>query len=86
MLHLMRRVGETVNIGDDIIVTILSIKGNQIQLGFNAPKSVPIHREEVYFKIQKEKVQKRNQEQLSNEMEMISGNFLNHQGTNHIKH
>ena len=51
MLILTRRVGETLMIGDDITVTILSVKGNQIRVGVNAPRDLPVHREEVYERI-----------------------------------
>lgn len=54
MLILTRRVGETLVIGDEITVTVLSIKGNQIRVGINAPKTVSIHREEIYQRIQTE--------------------------------
>jgi carbon storage regulator len=54
MLILTRRVGETVVIGDDITVTVLGVKGNQVRLGVNAPKDVAVHREEVYERIQAE--------------------------------
>ncbi len=55
MLILTRRVGETVIIGDDVKVTVLGIKGNQVRIGVDAPKDVAVHREEIYDKIQREK-------------------------------
>ena len=55
MLILTRRVGETLNIGDNVQVTVLGVKGNQVRIGVNAPKDVPVHREEIYQRIQKEK-------------------------------
>jgi carbon storage regulator len=51
MLIVTRRVGETVMIGDNVTVTILGVKGNQIRVGVNAPKEVAVHREEVYNEI-----------------------------------
>ena len=57
MLILSRRSGETLMIGDDIEVTILSVKGNQVRIGINAPKDVPVHREEIYDKIREEQTQ-----------------------------
>lgn len=55
MLILTRRVGETLMIGDDISVTVLGVKGNQVRLGVDAPKDVSVHREEIYQRIQGEK-------------------------------
>ncbi|HLS99326.1 MAG: carbon storage regulator CsrA [Porticoccaceae bacterium] len=57
MLILTRRVGETLVVGDDITVTVLGVKGNQVRLGVNAPKDVSVHREEIYQRIQQEKGQ-----------------------------
>ena len=57
MLILTRRVGETLMIGDEVSVTVLGIKGNQVRIGVNAPKDVSVHREEIYERIQREKQQ-----------------------------
>jgi carbon storage regulator len=55
MLILTRRVGETLVIGDNVTVTVLGVKGNQVRLGVNAPKEVSVHREEIYERIRREK-------------------------------
>lgn len=54
MLILTRRVGETVCIGDDVTITVLGVKGNQVRVGINAPKNVAVHREEIYERIKRE--------------------------------
>jgi len=54
MLILTRKLAETLRIGDDISVTVLGIQGNQVRLGINAPRSIPVHREEIYARILEE--------------------------------
>lgn len=54
MLILTRRVGETVMIGDDVAVTVLGVKGNQVRVGIKAPKDTPVHREEIFERIRRE--------------------------------
>ncbi len=56
MLILTRRVGETLMIGDNISVTVLGVKGNQVRLGINAPKDVAVHREEIFERIRHEQI------------------------------
>jgi len=57
MLILTRRIGEKLRIGDEIAVTVLGVKGNQVRLGVDAPKDVAVHREEIYQRIQEDKEQ-----------------------------
>jgi len=54
MLILTRRVSETLMIGDEVTITVLGVKGNQVRIGIDAPKEVAVHREEIYEKIKKE--------------------------------
>lgn len=55
MLILTRRIGETLMVGDEVTITVLGVKGNQVRIGINAPKDLAVHREEIYNKIQREK-------------------------------
>lgn len=71
MLILTRRVGETVMIGNDVTVTVLGVKGNQVRIGINAPKNVAVHREEIYERIKREQ-QGDSQGESQNAAEYIS--------------
>lgn len=57
MLILTRRVGETLMVGDEVTVTVLGVKGNQVRIGVNAPKDIAVHREEIYKRIKREQEQ-----------------------------
>lgn len=57
MLILTRRVGETLMIGDEVTVTVLGVKGNQVRIGVNAPRDVTVHREEIYERIKREQTE-----------------------------
>jgi carbon storage regulator len=65
MLILTRRVGETLMIGDEVTVTVLGVKGNQVRIGVNAPREVAVHREEIYERIKAEE----DQEHVGNTVE-----------------
>lgn len=66
MLILTRRVGETLMIGDEVTVTVLGVKGNQVRIGVNAPKDVSVHREEIYERIKREQDEDTSQEVAGN--------------------
>ena len=67
MLILTRRVGETLIIGDDVEVTVLGVRGHQVRIGVNAPKTVSVHREEIYQRIQSEQSSPENKDNSINE-------------------
>ncbi|MEA3278544.1 MAG: carbon storage regulator CsrA [Pseudomonadota bacterium] len=62
MLILTRRVGETLMIGDEVTVTVLGVKGNQVRIGVNAPRDVAVHREEIYERIKREQAEQNAQQ------------------------
>jgi len=56
LLILTRKIGESLMIGSEVTVTVMAVKGNQVRIGINAPKDVAVHREEVYERVQQEKL------------------------------
>jgi len=58
VLILTRKIGEALKVGEDVTVTVMAVKGNQVRIGIDAPKDVAVHREEVYDRMQDERVQK----------------------------
>ncbi len=67
MLILTRRVGESVMIGDEVTITVLGVKGNQVRVGVNAPREIAVHREEIYQRIKREKEAQETAETTSSE-------------------
>ena len=84
MLILTRRVGETVMIGDDVTVTVLGVKGNQVRVGVNAPRDVAVHREEIFERIKREDHDGRGE--TSAQPARTNGNGLASNGADHEPH
>ena len=82
MLILTRRIGESVHIGDDIRLTVLGVRDSQVRIGINAPKEVPVHREEIYYRIKHEQEMRDGQvggdaEEFESVDEEVDDNFGN---------
>lgn len=73
MLILTRRIGESVYIGDDVRLTVLGVRGTQVRIGINAPKEVPVHREEIYYRIKHEQGNGQSQDSGNDQ----DGQFMN---------
>lgn len=73
MLILTRRIGESVYIGDDVRLTVLGVRGTQVRIGINAPKEVPVHREEIYYRIKHE------QDDIEDIDDDNDGNYRHHE-------
>ena len=78
MLILTRRIGESVYIGDEVRLTVLGVRGTQVRIGINAPKDIPVHREEIYYKIKHEQTgetpRSEGQSENANEGQSENGN------------
>jgi len=80
MLILTRRAGETIMVGDEVTITVLGIKGNQVRLGVNAPKEIAVHREEIYQRILVEREQAQGQDGEAVEVRILKPVDLPDQG------